>query len=142
MPDRQIKGQPYVAKTRENSWPATICVHLWQSGQSVVPSWASVNYAKQSQCQNGQYKHKYSKNKGVCQRTTNNEQQTLPKTNPIKPNSSPKLELCSTLSEVEGPIEPNLPPTPQNPQNSLKNEASPPKMRFFTPRRSTQSCPT
>jgi hypothetical protein len=27
----------------------------------------------------------------------------------FKPNSSPKLELCSTLSEVEGPIEPNSP---------------------------------
>ena len=26
------------------------------------------------------------------------------KTNPIKPNSNPKLEPCSTLSEVEGPI--------------------------------------
>ena len=63
MADRQIKGQPYVAKTRENSWLATICVHLWQSGQSVVPSWASVNYAKQTQFQNGQYKHKYSKDK-------------------------------------------------------------------------------
>ncbi len=31
------------------------------------------------------------------------------KTNPIEPNSSPKLELCSTLSEVEGPIKPNSP---------------------------------
>jgi hypothetical protein len=26
-----------------------------------------------------------------------------------KPNSSPKLELCSTLSEVEGPIKANSP---------------------------------
>jgi len=42
--------------------------------------------AKQSQCQNGQYKHKYSKNKGLCQRTTNNQQRTLLKTNPIKAN--------------------------------------------------------
>jgi hypothetical protein len=44
-------------------------------------------FAKQSQFQNGQYKHKYSKNKGVCQRTTNDEPRTLLKTNPIKPNS-------------------------------------------------------
>jgi hypothetical protein len=29
------------------------------------------------------------------------------KTNPNKPNSSPKLEPCSTLSEVEGPIKAN-----------------------------------
>jgi hypothetical protein len=43
-------------------------------------------FAKQSQCQNGQYNHKYSKNKGLSQRTTNNEQRTLFKTNPIKPN--------------------------------------------------------
>jgi hypothetical protein len=27
----------------------------------------------------------------------------------FKPNPSPKLELCSTLSEVEGPIKPNPP---------------------------------
>jgi len=44
-------------------------------------------FAKQTQCQNGQYKHKYSKNKGLCQRTTNNEQRTPFKTNPNKPNS-------------------------------------------------------
>ena len=107
-----------------------------------VPSWLAVNYAKQTQFQNGQYKHKYSTNKGLCQRTTNNEHQTLPKTNPIKPNSSPKLELCSTLSEVERPIKPNSPTPPQNPQNSLKNKASPPKIEFFTPRCSIYSCPT
>ena len=63
----------------------------------------------QTQFQNGQYKHKYGKNKGLCQRTTNNEQQRSFKTNPIKPNPGPKLELCSTLSEVEGPIKPNSP---------------------------------
>jgi hypothetical protein len=39
-------------------------------------------FAKQSQCQNGQYKHKYSNHKGLCLRTTNNEQRTLPKTKP------------------------------------------------------------
>ena len=92
MAARQIKGQPYAAKTRENSCPATICVHLWQSGQSVVPSWPSVNYAKQTQFQNRQYKHKCGTNKGLCQRTTNNEQQTLPKTNPIKPKTRVLLD--------------------------------------------------
>jgi hypothetical protein len=35
--------------------------------RAFVSWWPSVNYAKQSQCQNGQYKHKYSKNKGLCQ---------------------------------------------------------------------------
>ncbi len=46
-----------------------------------------LHYAKQSQSQNGQYEHKYSKNKGLCQRTTKNQQRTSSKTNPIKPNS-------------------------------------------------------
>jgi hypothetical protein len=41
--------------------------------------------AKQTQFQNGQYRHKYNKNKGLCQRTTDNEQRTLSKTNPIPP---------------------------------------------------------
>jgi len=47
-------------------------------------------------------------------------------TNPIKPNPSPKLELCSTLSEacpehrrrIEGPINPNS-PRPQTSQSSI-----------------------
>ena len=43
-------------------------------------------FTKQSQFQNGQYKHKYSNNKGLCQRTTNNDQRMLFKTNPIKAN--------------------------------------------------------
>jgi len=51
-----------------------------------VSLWPWVNYAKQTQFQNGQYDHKYSKNKGLCQRTTNNQQRTLFKTNPIKAN--------------------------------------------------------
>ena len=51
-----------------------------------TPLQISLFSAKQSQFQNGQYKHKYSKNKDLCQPTTNNEQQTLSKTNPIKPN--------------------------------------------------------
>jgi hypothetical protein len=45
------------------------------------------NEPKRTQFQNGQYKHKYSKNKGLCQRTTHNEQRTLFKTNPIKPTN-------------------------------------------------------
>jgi len=40
------------------------------------------------------------------QRTMSNER--YPKQSQFKPNPSPKLELCSTLSEVEGPIKPNL----------------------------------
>jgi len=43
-------------------------------------------FCKQSQCQNGQYKHKSSKNKGLCQQATNNEHQTPFRTKPIKPN--------------------------------------------------------
>src|SRR4030042_928905 len=54
--------------------------------------------AKQSQFQNRQYKHKYSKNKGLCQRTTNNEHQTLPKTNPIKPNSPAPYSNSANLT--------------------------------------------
>src|SRR4030066_1525580 len=48
-----------------------------------TPLQISLFFAKQTQFQNGQYKHKYSKNKGLRQRTTNNEQRTLSKTNPI-----------------------------------------------------------
>jgi hypothetical protein len=51
-----------------------------------TPLQISLFFAKQSQFQNGQYKHKYSKNKGLCQKTTNNEQRMLLKTNPIKAN--------------------------------------------------------
>ncbi len=51
-----------------------------------TPLQISLFFAKQTQFQNGQYKHKYNKNKGLCQRTTNNDHQTLRKTNPIKPN--------------------------------------------------------
>jgi hypothetical protein len=40
------------------------------------------------------------------QRTMNNEHYS--KQSQFKPNPSPKLELCSTLSEVEGPIKPNF----------------------------------
>ena len=57
-----------------------------------TPLQISLFSAEQSQFQNGQYKHKYSKNKGLCQRTTNNEQRTLFKTNPIKPNFPTPLE--------------------------------------------------
>jgi hypothetical protein len=47
---------------------------------------------KRTQFQNGQYEHKCSKNKGLCQRTTNNEQRTLFKTNPIKPKTRALLD--------------------------------------------------
>jgi hypothetical protein len=52
------------------------------------------NEPKRTQFQNGQNDHKYNNTKGLCQRTTNNEQRTLFKTNPIKPNSpSPNHQL-------------------------------------------------
>jgi hypothetical protein len=57
-----------------------------RSLRAFVSWWQSVNYAKQTQFQNGQYKHKYSKHKGLCQRITNNEQRTLFKTKPNKAN--------------------------------------------------------
>src|SRR4030042_3869606 len=73
--------------------PLSLClfVPLCLSGQdprsTLVerPLQIALFYAKQTQFQNGQYRHKYSKNKGLCQRTTNNEPRTLSKTNPIKP---------------------------------------------------------
>ena len=60
---------------------------------ALVALWPALNYAKQSQFQNGQYKHKYSKDKGLCQKTTNNEQRTLLKTKPIKANFKRKNSL-------------------------------------------------
>jgi hypothetical protein len=42
------------------------------------------------------------------QRTMNNERY------PKQTQTNPKLELCSTLSEVEGPIEPNSPAHPES----------------------------
>jgi hypothetical protein len=65
--------------------PASRIKHL---PHFAVHSW--LHCAKQSQCQNGQYKHKYSKNKGLCRPTTNNEQQTPFKTKPIQTQSQPK----------------------------------------------------
>jgi hypothetical protein len=50
------------------------------------PLQISLFFAKQTQFQNGQYKHKHGKNKGLCQRTANNQQRMLSKTNPIKPS--------------------------------------------------------
>ncbi len=74
---------------------------------------------------------------------TNGPQPTR-KTNPNKPNPCPKLELCSTLSEVEGPIKPNLvaaepratpdfPAESQNPQNLRKNHFLPSPPIAFSP---------
>ena len=69
-------------------------------GRSTVvatPLQIALFFAKQSQCQNRQNEHKYSKNKGLCQRTTDNEQRTLLKTKPIQ-TQRPK----GVLSTVEG----------------------------------------
>ena len=65
----------------------------------LVALWLAVNFAKQTQFQNGQNDHKYSKHKGLCQRTTNNEQQTLFKTNPIKANFKRKNSLLRLPDE-------------------------------------------
>ena len=55
------------------------------------------NKPKQSQCQNRQNEHKHSSNKGLRQRTTNNQQRTLFKTNPNKANfkGKKKYSRCS-----------------------------------------------
>ncbi len=63
------------------SYPACLPSTLVETPLQIAPF-----CAKQSQFQNGQYKHKYSKDKDLCQQTTKNEQRTLFKTNPIKPN--------------------------------------------------------
>ena len=55
------------------------------------------------------------------QRKMSNEH--YPKQTQFKPNPSPKLELCSTLSEVEGPIKPNFKRTNSLP--SLPHERLP-----------------
>ena len=52
-----------------------------------TPLQIALFFAKQTQFQNRQDGHKYRNDKGLCQRTTNNEQRTLSKTNPIKANS-------------------------------------------------------
>jgi hypothetical protein len=65
-----------------------------------TPLQISLFSAKQSQFQNGQYKHKYSNTKGLCQRTTNNEQRMLFKTNPIKPNSPPDSPSVNALRDT------------------------------------------
>jgi len=55
------------------------------------------------------------------QRTMNSERH--PKQSQFKPNPSPKLDLCSTLSEVEGPSKPNFKRTNSLP--SLPDESLP-----------------
>jgi len=77
-----------VEKTNPNKPnPATPGKHRESSIQHQV---SSPVYAKQTQFQNGQYKHKYSKHKGLCQRirqrrkqSTTNVIQNKAKTNPI-----------------------------------------------------------
>ena len=98
--------------------------------------------AKQSQFQNGQYKHKYSTDKDLCQQTTNNEQRTLFKTNPIKAKRTQfqnrqnedkhrdNKGLCKSTTSNEqrtpfktNPIEPNCPAPPGR---NTRYEAKPP----------------
>ena len=97
MPDRKIKPQHHPAKSSFR-FPLSVCLFVPSclSGQdprsTLVETRLQIHlfFAKQTQFQNGQYKHKYSNSKGLCQRTTNNEHQTLPKTNPIQ-TQSPRL---------------------------------------------------
>ena len=65
---------------------AHLVTHLW------------VNYAKQTQFPQRQNQSNPLCRKGLWNQTSPTR---FEKTKPIKPNSSPKLELCSTLSEVE-----------------------------------------
>jgi len=90
-----------------------------------TPLQISLFFAKQSQFQNGQNDHKYCNTKGLCQRTTSNEQRTLFKTNPIKPNSSPYIpsefaQKSLSLSHIQRhsayPGTPAPSPTPQESQ--------------------------
>jgi hypothetical protein len=57
----------FIGPASKIEYPASRIKHL---PHFAVHSW--LHYAKQSQSQNGQYKHKYGKNKGLCQK--NNEQ--------------------------------------------------------------------
>jgi len=80
-----------------------------------TPLQIALFFAKQTQFQNGQYDHKYSNTKGLCQRTTNIEQRTLLKTNPIKPNfnrtnSLPRLPEAVSAGRRECLWEPKLRP--------------------------------
>ena len=92
-------------------------------------------YAKQTQFQNGQYKHKYSKNKGLSQRTTNNEQRTLSKTKPIQTQSQPKTRA---LLDPERSRRANQTQFPQGPPASsvrhLSSVISRPSSVFCPPR--------
>jgi len=55
------------AKTNTTSFPPKIYTNI---PLRTTPK----NKANQTQFQNGQNKHKYRDNKGLCKRTTNNEQ--------------------------------------------------------------------
>jgi hypothetical protein len=52
------------------------------------------NKPNQTQFQNRQNEDKHRDSKGLCKSTTNNEQRTLFKTNPIEPNSPVRKSPC------------------------------------------------
>jgi hypothetical protein len=120
MADTKIEPQHHSAG-RSLRFPLSVCLFvplclsaLYPRSTLVeTPLQISLFFAKQTQFQNGQYKHKYSKNKGLCQRTTNNEQRTLPKTNPIKPNSAAPPRRNTRYE--------NSPPAIRNTQYAIRN---------------------
>ena len=108
MADTKIKPQHHPAKSSLKSplslyFLLPLCLSDQDPPSTLVetPLQIALFFAKQTQCQNGQYDHKCSNTKGLCQRTTNNEQRTLFKTNPIKANS-PAPERDTTDVALSG----------------------------------------
>jgi len=112
MPDTKIKPHHHPAKSSFR-FPLSVClfVPLCLSGQDPrstlveTPLQIALFFAKQTQFQNGQYKHNYSKHKGLCQSTTNNEQRTLSKNKPKQTQSPPpgrntQYDTRHTLHEI------------------------------------------
>jgi len=100
-------------KTPQPPWPQRItktnCPAPLEKTNPIEP--------KRTQFQNGQYEHKYSKKKGLCQRTTNNDQRTLSKTNPIKP----KTLTAGTKSCPERPVVSKVEPSRRDAIRTLHN---------------------
>jgi len=72
-------ASPPKNKPKQSQSPNAIRVTQHTSNTKIKP--------KRTQCQNRQNEDKHRDSKGLCESTTNNEQRTLSKTNPIKPNS-------------------------------------------------------
>jgi hypothetical protein len=76
----QNKPNSHSDKTNTTSFPPKVYTNI-------PPRPAPKNKANQTQLQNRQNEDKHKNSKGLCKSTTNNEQRTLFKTNPIKANS-------------------------------------------------------